>query len=158
MSMQDWPKGEREMRLYTPDTNDYPEMSEVWERSVRATHDFLPDAYIIRLKGLLTQYLDSVTLFCTRDEQLNITGFAGVNKNRLDILFIDPNHRGKKLGTQLLTHAIEHFDIRELDVNEQNTQALGFYLRHGFDVVSRSEVDGLGQPYPMLRMRLTRRN
>lgn len=49
------------MRLYTPDTNDYPEMSEVWERSVRATHDFLPDAYIIRLKGLLTQYLDSVT-------------------------------------------------------------------------------------------------
>ncbi len=54
------------MRLYTPDTNDYPEMSEVWERSVRATHDFLPDAYIIRLKGLLTQYLDSVTLFCTR--------------------------------------------------------------------------------------------
>ncbi|KPY35149.1 putative acetyltransferase [Pseudomonas syringae pv. papulans] len=48
----------------------------------------------------------------------------------------------------------EQFNIRELDVNEQNTQALGFYRRHGFEVVSRSEVDGLGQPYPMLRMRL----
>ncbi|AKF44980.1 GNAT family N-acetyltransferase [Pseudomonas fragariae (ex Marin et al. 2024)] len=142
------------MQLYTPDTHDYPELTEVWERSVRSTHDFLPDAYITRLKGLLPQYLGSVTLFCTRDEQLNITGFAGAHKDSLDILFIDPDHRGQKLGTQLLTHAIEQFNIRELDVNEQNTQALGFYRRHGFEVVSRSEIDGLGQPYPMLRMRL----
>ncbi|AVX24008.1 GNAT family acetyltransferase [Pseudomonas syringae pv. atrofaciens] len=146
------------MPLYTPDTHDYPELTEVWERSVRATHDFLPDAYITRLKVLLPQYLGSVTLFCTRDEQLNITGFAGTRNSRLDILFIDPKHRGQKLGTQLLFHAIEQFNIRELDVNEQNTQALGFYRRHGFEVVSRSEVDGLGQPYPMLRMRLTGRH
>ncbi|KPW89811.1 GNAT family N-acetyltransferase [Pseudomonas syringae pv. coryli] len=146
------------MQLYTPDTHDYPELTEVWERSVRATHDFLPDAYITRLKGLLPQYLGSVTLFCTRDEQFNITGFAGAHKDSLDILFIDPKHRGQKLGTQLLTHAIEQFNIRELDVNEQNTQALGFYRRQGFEVVSRSEIDGLGQPYPMLRMRLISRN
>ncbi len=83
------------MQLYTPDTHDYPELTEVWERSVRATHDFLPDAYITRLKGLLPQYLGSVTLFCTRDEQLNITGFAGAHKDSLDILFIDPKHRGQ---------------------------------------------------------------
>ncbi|MCF8984177.1 GNAT family N-acetyltransferase [Pseudomonas syringae] len=146
------------MQLYTPDTHDYPELTEVWERSVRSTHDFLPDAYITRLKVLLPQYLGSVTLFCTRDEQLNITGFAGAHKDSLDILFIDPKHRGQKLGTQLLTHAIEQFNIRELDVNEQNTQALGFYRRQGFEVVSRSEIDGLGQPYPMLRMRLISRN
>ena len=146
------------MQLYTPDTHDYPELTEVWERSVRATHDFLPDAYITRLKVLLPQYLGSVTLFCTRDEQLNITGFAGAHKDSLDILFIDPKHRGQKLGMQLLTHAIEQFNIRELDVNEQNTQALGFYRRQGFEVVSRSEIDGLGQPYPMLRMRLISRN
>ncbi|EPM73396.1 GNAT family acetyltransferase [Pseudomonas syringae pv. theae ICMP 3923] len=142
------------MQLCAPDTKDYPELVEVWERSVRATHDFMPDTYVIRLKGLLTQYLDSVTLFCLRTDEQNIAGFAGVNRGRLDMLFIAPQYRHQGLGTQLLLHAIGHFGITELDVNEQNPRALGFYCKHGFKVVSRSEVDGLGQPYPMLRMRL----
>lgn len=142
------------MDIYSPDKGDFPELARVWERSVRATHDFLPDAYISTLKGLLLmQYLETVTLFCTRDANLEITGFAGVSRNRLDMLFIDPDYRGRGLGKQLLNHAVEHYGISELDVNEQNPQALGFYLKQGFKVISRSEVDGLGQPYPMLRMR-----
>jgi len=145
------------MNFYTPTKSDYPELTRVWESSVRATHDFLPDAYISLLKDLLlTQYLDSVTLFCTRDTQSNITGFAGVNKTRLDMLFVAPEHRGQGLGSCLLNQAIAQFGIRELDVNEQNPQALGFYIKHGFKRFSRSAVDGLGNPYPMLRMRLER--
>ena len=144
--------------ISTPHKDEYPQLTQVWENSVRATHDFLPDAYVTMLKGLLlSSYLDTVTLFCTRGDQLNITGFAGVSRSKLEMLFIDPQHRGQGLGKTLLAHAIEHFDISVLDVNEQNPQALGFYLQQGFEVVSRSEVDGLGQPYPMLRMRLTRR-
>lgn len=140
------------------DKDDYPQLIQVWEGAVRATHDFLPDWYIARLKTLLlTQYLDNVTLLCTRDEDLNITGFAGVSKTRLEMLFIDPGHRGKGLGKQLLTHCVERFKIRELDVNEQNLQAQGFYRRQGFEVISRTELDGLGQPYPMLRMKLRQR-
>jgi putative acetyltransferase len=142
------------MDIHITDKSDFPELIRVWERSVRATHDFLPDTYISTLKGLLLmQYLETVTLFCTRNPEHRITGFAGVNRNRLDMLFIDPDDRGQGLGKQLLNHAVEHFGITELDVNEQNPQALGFYLKQGFKVVSRSEVDGLGQPYPMLRMR-----
>lgn len=141
------------MDIHTADQSDFTELTHVWERSVRATHDFLPDEYITTLRGLLIQYLETVNLFCTRNAQQRITGFGGVSRDRLDMLFIDPDYRGQGLGKQLLRHAIEHFQINELDVNEQNPQALGFYLKQGFKVVSRSEVDGLGQPYPMLRMR-----
>ncbi|MCI8211849.1 acetyltransferase [Pseudomonas sp. S25] len=144
--------------ISTADKNDYPQLIQVWESAVRATHDFLPDAYIAQLKELLlTHYLDTVTLFCTRDSHLNITGFAGVSIGKLEMLFIDADHRGQGLGKQLLDYSIKHFRTRELDVNEQNPQALGFYLKQGFEVISRSEVDGLGQPYPMLRMRLEQR-
>lgn len=144
--------------ISTPDKDEYPQLIQVWEGAVRATHDFLPDSYIVLLKNLLlTHYLDTVTLFCTRDKHMNITGFAGVSKGKLEMLFIDSEHRGQGLGTQLLDHSVERFRISELDVNEQNPQALGFYLKQGFEVVSRSEVDGLGQPYPMLRMRLRQR-
>lgn len=143
--------------ISTPYKDEYPQLTQVWENSVRATHDFLPDSYIKRLKSLLlSRYLGTVTLFCTRDEQLNITGFAGVTLGKLEMLFVDPAWRGQGLGKTLLAHSVNNFGIRELDVNEQNTQALGFYLKQGFEVKSRSDVDGLGQPYPMLRMRSKR--
>ncbi len=51
--------------IHTPKLGDYEELTRVWEASVRATHDFLPDSYIELLKNLvLTRYLDSVMLIC----------------------------------------------------------------------------------------------
>ncbi|WP_325985613.1 GNAT family N-acetyltransferase [Pseudomonas protegens] len=141
--------------VYTPKLSDYPELTQVWEASVRATHDFLPDSYIELLRNLvLNRYLDAVMLICTRDARQRITGFAGVAAGKVEMLFIDPAHRGRGLGRQLLQYAVEHLNAQQLDVNEQNPQALGFYFRQGFEVVGRSEHDGMGQPYPLLHMRL----
>ncbi|MCO7608676.1 GNAT family N-acetyltransferase [Pseudomonas chlororaphis] len=141
--------------IHTPKLSDYPELVRVWEDSVRATHDFLPDSYIELLRNLvLTRYLDAVMLICTRDQRQRITGFAGVAAGKIEMLFIDPAHRGQGLGRQLLHYAVEHLNAQQLDVNEQNPQALGFYFKQGFEVVGRSEQDGMGQPYPLLHMRL----
>ena len=141
--------------IHTPKQSDYPELTRVWEASVRATHDFLPDSYIELLKNLvLTRYLDAVMLVCTKDSRQRISGFAGVAAGKIEMLFIDPAHRGQGLGKQLLRYAMEHLNACELDVNEQNPQALGFYCKQGFEVIGRSEVDGMGQPYPLLHMRL----
>ena len=141
--------------IHTPKLSDYTELTKVWEDSVRATHDFLPQSYIELLKNLvLTRYLDAVMLICTKDAQQRITGFAGVAGGKIEMLFIDPVHRGQGLGKQLLRYAMEHLNACELDVNEQNPQALGFYFKQGFEVVGRTEHDGMGQPYPLLHMRL----
>lgn len=141
--------------IHTPKTSDYVELARIWEASVRATHDFLPDSYIVLLKDLvLTRYLDAVMLICTKDLRQRITGFAGVAAGKVEMLFIDPQHRGQGLGRQLLRYAIKHMNADELDVNEQNPQALGFYLKLGFEVIGRTEHDGLGQPYPLLHLRL----
>ncbi|NWD68200.1 GNAT family N-acetyltransferase [Pseudomonas gingeri] len=143
--------------IHTPRPGDYPEMAELWEASVRATHDFLPDSYIELLKNmLLTHYLDAVMLICTRDSRQRITGFAGVAAGKIEMLFIAPKARGNGLGKQLLSYAIEHLNANELDVNEQNPQAIGFYFKQGFEVIGRSEKDGMGQPYPLLHLRLKR--
>ncbi|MDM8190948.1 GNAT family N-acetyltransferase [Pseudomonas koreensis] len=141
--------------IHTPKISDYEELTRVWEASVRATHQFLPDSYIELLRNLvLNRYLDAVMLICTKDVHQRITGFAGVAAGKIEMLFIDPDHRGQGLGKQLLRYAIERLNADELDVNEQNPQALGFYERQGFEVIGRSEVDGMGQPYPLLHMRL----
>ena len=137
--------------------NDYAEIVEVWEASVRATHTFLTEDDITFFKPLiLNQYLNAVTLRCLKDENGNILGFIGVSENSLEMLFLSPKYRGMRLGKHLLKLAIEEFGVTKVDVNEQNPEACGFYKHFGFSVIGRSELDGSGKPYPILHMELNK--
>ncbi len=144
--------------IHTPRLADFEELTNVWEASVRATHDFLPDSYIELLRGLvLEQYLDTVMLICCKDPtSKRITGFAGVAAGKVEMLFIHPDYRGLGIGKCLLMFAINELNAERLDVNEQNLQAVGFYLKQGFVAVGRCEKDGMGQPYPLLHLRYKR--
>ena len=133
--------------------SDYLEIIEVWESSVRATHHFLSEEDIQYFKPLiLNQYLDAVTLYCTKDANGRITGFAGIVDKKIEMLFVHSNERGKAYGKLLLRHAMSEFDALKVDVNEQNAQAVGFYEHMGFEVISRSPLDSLGKPFPLLHM------
>ncbi len=105
--------------------SEYPILVEVWEASVRATHDFLKEEDIRYFRPLiLNTYLDAVELRCARDNQRKILGFMGVSDNNLEMLFIHPNNRGMGVGRKLLDYAIDKFAVQKVDVNEQNEQAL----------------------------------
>ena len=73
----------------------------------------------------------------------------------LEMLFIAPAERGKGVGRKLMQYAVREWGVREVCVNEQNPQAVGFYERMGFQADRRSALDGQGRPYPLLHMRLT---
>ncbi|WP_299610089.1 acetyltransferase [uncultured Aquimarina sp.] len=139
----------------TINTSEYQEVVEVWESSVRATHHFLKEEDIAYFKPLiLNTYLDAVTLRCVRNENKKIVGFLGVAEQNLEMLFIDPDYRGKRIGKSLLAYSIDQMEVIKVDVNEQNEQAVGFYKHEGFEVIGRSELDGTGKPYPILHMEL----
>ena len=69
------------------------------------------------------------------------------------MLFVDPEYFGKSLGKTLIKYAMENGDIDEVDVNEQNDKAFKFYLHMGFEVISRDELDSMGNPFPILHMK-----
>lgn len=134
---------------------EYNEVVNIWEASVRATHHFLNEEDIQYFKPLiLNTYLDAVELKCVRNEEDKIIGFLGVADQNLEMLFIDPNYRGKQIGKTLLNFSIEKMNVKKVDVNEQNDQAVGFYKKCGFETTSRSELDASGKPYPTLHMEL----
>lgn len=136
------------------DPSEYPAVVDVWEASVRATHDFLTEKDIQYFKPLiLNEYLALVELSCLRDDQGQIAGFMGVAEGKIEMLFIHPNLRGQGIGKRLLQHATHQLKAYEVDVNEQNEQAVGFYKHLGFEVKSRSEQDGQGNPFPLLHMK-----
>jgi putative acetyltransferase len=139
--------------------NEYADVTDVWEASVRATHHFLSEEDIRYFKPLiLNEYLKSVNLRCAKNSEGRILGFLGIHDKKIEMLFLHPEAIGQGLGTHLLNIAIEQFKATEVDVNEDNEQAVGFYLHSGFIIDSRSELDPLGKPYPILHMKLNRSN
>lgn len=134
---------------------DYPELLAVWENSVRATHDFITEDDIAFFKPIIIeQAFPNVTLKCIKDENKTILGFVGVHECKIEMLFILNAARGKGIGKALLNFAVEQLAANKVDVNEQNPLAVGFYQHMGFKVASRSPLDDMGKPFPILHMEL----
>ncbi len=126
----------------------------LWEQSVRTTHLFLSEAEILRIREYVPQALAGVPhLILAENAAGEPAGFMGIDGNRLEMLFLAPESRGHGLGRAMLEFGIQTFAIREVTVNEQNPQALGFYQHLGFAVYKRTALDEQGNPYPLLYMR-----
>lgn len=133
----------------------YAELLNVWENSVRATHDFITDEDIEFFKPIIIeQAFPAVSLRCVKNGSGAIIGFLGVHGQKIEMLFILNEVRGQGVGKILLTYALNAFAASSVDVNEQNSQAVGFYQHMGFKVDSRSPLDDMGKPFPILHMKL----
>tara|TARA_B100000700_G_scaffold240591_1_gene267554 strand:+ start:1282 stop:1719 length:438 start_codon:yes stop_codon:yes gene_type:complete len=143
------------MNIHSVNAEDYPELLAVWENSVRATHDFITEDDIAFFKPIIIeQAFPNVTLKCIKDENKTILGFVGVHECKIEMLFILDAARGKGIGKTLFNYAVEQLAANKVDVNEQNPLAVGFYQHMGFKVASRSPLDDMGKPFPILHMEL----
>ena len=78
----------------------------------------------------------------------------GVDGGMLEMLFLASAWRGQGYGKRMICYAIDELKISRVDVNEQNPHARRFYERAGFSAYARSELDGQGNPFPVLHMKL----
>lgn len=136
-------------------TSDYPRLMEIWESAVVHTHDFLKEEDFTYYKQAIPGYFEHVILFGI-EENNQLAGFIGVSEGNLEMLFIHNDFRGKGLGKKLIIYGVEYLGITQVDVNEQNIQAVGFYKHMKFKVLKRSELDGQGKTYPILHMTLSK--
>lgn len=127
----------------------------VWEGSVRATHDFLSEAEIVRIRGYVPQALRGVgRLTVALGADGAPVAFMGAQDGFLEMLFVAPDMRGRGVGSALLRHGIDEQGVRELSVNEQSPDSCGFYEHMGFATYKRTDTDEEGGPYPLLYLRL----
>ena len=171
-------------RLKNPSAGELDALTDLWEASVRATHDFLAPEDIAFFRQMVRQEaLRGVELYVIRkpDSKAPETGtsagqenrhesrtsgktgesrrpegldengmfggfaaFAGIDGDMLEMLFVAPKARGKGVGRQLVEYLVRERGIRQVDVNEQNTQAAGI-PRHG---ARRDRSVGQALPYP----------
>jgi len=148
---------EMRVQVRRAQSDDTPELLDIWLRSVRATHAFLTGADITFLQPRVGDYLasDASELYVVCTDAGAVAGFIGLSGNEIEALFLAPEHLRRGLGTRLIAEARALRPGAELtvDVNEQNTDARRFYEASGFVVEGRSELDGQGLPFPLLHMR-----
>jgi putative acetyltransferase len=135
---------------------DHDALVALWERSVRATHDFLTEADIGTLRPLVGEALsdDALELWVLTAGADVPIGFMGLAGQDIAALFLEPAHRNQGGGSRLVAHAqvLRDGDLT-VEVNEQNPAARLFYEALGFVIVGRSPLDDAGRPFPILHMR-----
>ena len=126
----------------------------IWQKSVEATHLFLSPQDIKDILPQLVIGLKQIPIllvsFTDDDEPI---GFAGIADDKLEMLFLSPDSFQQGIGYKMISTAIQDYQIKYVDVNEQNPKALKFYLRQGFTIFKRSPVDSDNRPFPILHLK-----
>ncbi|HNX23229.1 MAG TPA: GNAT family N-acetyltransferase [Spirochaetota bacterium] len=96
---------------------------------------------------LLEQIDDGVNFYCYCDKT-RITGVMGIqDKGDVKLIrhaYVRTSERGKGIGSKLLEFLMKESDKPLLiGTWETASWAISFYVKHGFNIVSRGEKDGL---------------
>ncbi|WP_279127605.1 glutamine-hydrolyzing GMP synthase [Helicobacter winghamensis] len=132
---------------------------DLWEDSVRESHDFLKANDIVALKPEVSELLkvSENTLVATDDE--TFLGFLGVEYNRIEMLFVHPKFFKRGVGIALLREAFvrslrQHNNI-VVDCNVGNARGLRFYKRLGFREIGVSQKDSKGRDFPIMHLEIS---
>lgn len=68
------------------------------------------------------------------------------------MLFVHPDLRVCGLGRSLMNYALKNYNVKYVDVNEQNIQSIMFYKHLGFEIINRLDTDAQGHTFPILQM------
>lgn len=135
-------------------SGDIQKLVDLWEASVRASHNFITEKDIQVYKKMIFDHTLRQVPTYVFEKNGEILGFIGIEDGQCEMLFVHPMAFGKKIGSRLMKYGIEKCGVRKVCVNEQNPRALHFYQKLGFVVVKRDDKDSSGNPYPILHLEL----
>ena len=126
---------------------------DIWWRSVHATHTFLSAEDLEGLAPLVRDLgLANLDTWVLCEPLAGPIGFLVMSGSHIEALFIEPQWIRRSGGGRLIRHARALHGRLTVDVNEQNTAGVAFYLATGFSITGRSETDSAGRRYPLLHL------
>ncbi len=136
------------------ETTDTVELSKIWFEASLLAHPFIGESRLMDQKTLIEeQYLPSAETWVAilGDQPV---GFISLIETFIGGLFVSPDWQGLGIGWKLTSHALTLKSELSLEVYTDNTQAMNFYSRFGFQEVSRRSVDDEGYPFKNARLRV----
>ncbi|SCX34135.1 GNAT family N-acetyltransferase [Agrobacterium rosae] len=141
------------IRPYTPDS-DLRKLSRIWLDASRLAHPFIGEQRLQMQRVLIEdQYLPDAETWVACIDNLPC-GFISLLDTFVGGIFVSPDRQGLGIGRRLIAHALNRKGELELEVYTDNRQAMAFYIRLGFQELSRRSRDDEGYAFENARLRL----
>jgi len=113
--------------IQTINKEDLDNILKVWYSSVKATHLFLKEDEIMRIKPQVIQGINYVeNLLSFRDKKGKIIAFMGVHDKKIEMLFVEASLIRKGIWKRFVDYATNKLNVKYVDVNEDNNDLLNF--------------------------------
>lgn len=116
---------------------DINDVMRIWENENIRTHKFISKDYWKNNYKYVKEILPNADIYVYVLDK-HIVGLVGVNNNYIEGIFIDINNQHTGIGTSLLDKVKENKDSLTLSVYKKNVNAIKFYEKNNFIVISEN--------------------
>ena len=127
--------------------SDLKAVENIYEKSNTALSLNVPAGFFRKDKKKFT---DSTIRHCRNlvfEDKSRILGIISYSSEYIEGLFVLPESWNSGIGSELLKRALEEGNELRLQVYSDNTRALGFYKKHGFEISGKGICRMTGLPY-----------
>lgn len=123
---------------------DINQVADIWLDTNIKAHYFIPAQYWKSNLELVKELLLQATVYVYEDNQ-KIQGFIGLNGEYIEGIFVSAEMQSHGIGRLLLDYIKNRKTKLFLNVYQQNTRAISFYKREGFEIKSYSLDKATGE-------------
>lgn len=123
---------------------DINQVADIWLDTNIKAHYFIPAQYWKSNLEIVKELLLQATVYVYEDNQ-KIQGFIGLNGEYIEGIFVSVEMQSHGIGRLLLDYIKNRKTKLFLNVYQQNTRAISFYKREGFEIKSYSLDKATGE-------------
>lgn len=116
---------------------DLGKLSDIWLQGCLQTHNFVKQDYWLKMLPAVKKYYLPNTEGFIFEDQHQLKGFISlIDDKYIGALFVAPKFQYQKIGSKLLQYVKRIYPELSLKVFTKNINAVRFYQKHGFKVMS----------------------
>ena len=123
---------------------DINKVADIWLDANLKAHSFIPAQYWKNNFEFVKEALPQAEVYVYENEK-EIQGFIGLDGEHIEGIFVSGEKRSQGVGKLLLDHVKDRKPKLLLNVYKQNTRAISFYRREGFEIQCEGLDEATGE-------------
>lgn len=119
-------------------------VADIWLDTNLKAHYFIPARYWKSNFELVKEMLSQAEVYVYEDDK-EIHGFIGLSGEYIEGIFVSDEKQSQGIGKLLLDNAKDRKPKLRLNVYKQNTRAISFYQREGFEIQDEGLDNATGE-------------
>ena len=123
---------------------DIDRVADIWLDANLKAHSFIPAQYWKSNFEFVKEALPQAEVYVYENEN-EIQGFIGLSSEHIEGIFVSGEKQSQGIGKLLLDYVKDRKPKLLLNVYKQNTRAMSFYQREGFEIQYEGLDDATGE-------------